>query len=618
MLLMQNWYHDCLKNHPKCVQQATSSSSQGDEDNDDDDASSYQYPTRLIDAGLRDSEQWRLCDTCQDALDESIDAAGYATLSHRWGDSPFIQLNSSTMDIFRAGMPDSTLPATFKDAIHVVRQLGIRYLWIDSLCILQDSREDWSREAPLMHRVYGRAAFNIVAAHSTCPRGGLFRRRRCSDPRLVESITIRSNWRGEPPATLVLWDDTALRNDFLDSPLSKRGWVLQERLLAPRVIQFGAEQVFWRCSESFAWESMPRGAFSNKGDPVKYGTNRGDLLQEVVMSSLPKYDMEHAPVATSSQGCAAAASSNAGERMVDLWEGIVQEYSACALTYSRDKLPALSGIAKLFLSNSSRPPPLNGNEERYLAGLWWSCIPRLLCWRVRPQQHKVMDGNVEEGSQPNLDRTLYEYEYRAPSWSWASVDEQIEFTYPRWGGPYELLECLIDVMHAEVVPLNHGDETGELKGGHVIVRGVLHSLQPGSQVIIGSTTYRKFKVDGGEEILADKDAFTLDWVPSSSSSSSLLRGTGTAAQVDVDLESDSDSGLWVLPTYFDVSENYDDSHSSLQGLVLRRKMELLSTATGGGHDSVYERVGYFYDHSIGSVGYPASFGITADYCTGKG
>lgn len=113
ILLMQEWYHNCLKSHLKCAKTG-------------EDTNGFKYPTRLIDAGPRNNEQWRLRITSQDPL-EPI-GAEYVTLSHRWGLSPFFQLNSSTINRFRAGVPDSILPKTFRDAIYIVRQLGVRYL----------------------------------------------------------------------------------------------------------------------------------------------------------------------------------------------------------------------------------------------------------------------------------------------------------------------------------------------------------------------------------------------------------------------------------------------------------------------------------------------------------
>lgn len=99
------------------------------------------------------------------------------TLSHCWGETQFIQLGQSNQDAFRQGIPWSSFPQTFKDAIRIARFLGSEYLWIDSLCILQDCAENWLAESATMGDIYTKSTCNIAASGaSNCHEGCFYPR----------------------------------------------------------------------------------------------------------------------------------------------------------------------------------------------------------------------------------------------------------------------------------------------------------------------------------------------------------------------------------------------------------------------------------------------------------
>jgi hypothetical protein len=128
-------------------------------------------PTRLMQVADTSSELWFL----RVPEEEALEVQGYMTLSYRWGSSPFINLTSSNLQDLRRGSSISTLPKTFQDAIQVTRSLGIKFLWIDALCILQDDEHDWRKESSVMYNVYQNSVCNIAAAASHSPTEGLFR-----------------------------------------------------------------------------------------------------------------------------------------------------------------------------------------------------------------------------------------------------------------------------------------------------------------------------------------------------------------------------------------------------------------------------------------------------------
>lgn len=189
-------------------------------------------PTRLIDLGHpndlpmwppRSSHRFRIVET------KRVTVERYMTLSHCWGKKEFARLLTTNIDEFKTqGVQWSEIcrNKNFSDAFEVTRRLGVRYIWIDSLCIIQES-EDWKIEAPLMHQVYRNSYCNIAASDSTDSEGGLFRFRTLEDVALarfpfsgeIPTGNLAGVWRIVPAD---LWD-----RSLLDHVLYGRGWVFQ-------------------------------------------------------------------------------------------------------------------------------------------------------------------------------------------------------------------------------------------------------------------------------------------------------------------------------------------------------------------------------------------------------
>ena len=154
----------------------------------------------------------------------------YMTLSHCWGSSPtFLKLTLANINSMRHENHVSVLPKTFSDAIMVARYLAVRFLWIDALCIIQDSHEDWLQESALMQEVYSNSLCNIAAAKSFDNDQGLFADR---DEEQLSPTTVHTTWNAMPLQEYVLISDFWDR-EVIAAPLHTRAWVLQERLLAP-------------------------------------------------------------------------------------------------------------------------------------------------------------------------------------------------------------------------------------------------------------------------------------------------------------------------------------------------------------------------------------------------
>lgn len=285
-------------------------------------------PTRLIDVGTQTTARPRLVMT--GTLPQSAcEKITYIALSHKWGTRKFTVLTSQNIDAFEACLPLEELPKTFQDAIHFTRQFDIRYLWIDSLCILQDSSEDWQAEAPVMHSVYSNSCLNIAASESESPSEGLYPRKYAYLEQPIQFCHEHGDSRDPINCHYEPWDDI---DGFV--PLSQRGWVLQERLASPRTIHF-MSTVLWECRESRASRISP--AFS----------------------------------AVYSEKIWQGQSINNDRDAAFAWYRTIETYSKCALTKRDDKLVAISGLAKIMQTFT---------RSDYLAGMWRADLARSLLW----------------------------------------------------------------------------------------------------------------------------------------------------------------------------------------------------------------------------------------------
>lgn len=299
----------------------------------------------------------------------------YIALSYRWPEDFPVEAKSNRDNVSEQirGLNTSKLPQIFNDVFQVAVGMGINYVWIDSLCIVQDDPEDWNREAALMVQIYQYAEFTVAAAlPSTKPYLGLFRHGDASD---VPSVTLPEVRGPEENEDVVLMKPQ--KEAHGESPLWSRGWCFQEREISRRVIHYTETQVLWECRTSQASEGFPY------GDRILWGQRMLDdeLNNELVLTA---------------------------------WHRAVQDYSARDLTKFTDKFPALSGLAAVIRDYK----PANC---RYLAGLWEDNFLSDLQWVSRSR-----DGE-------SITHTRYP-EYIAPTWSWASVAGPIVYSpkpYPR-------------------------------------------------------------------------------------------------------------------------------------------------------------------------------------------
>jgi len=215
----------------------------------------------------------------------------YCTLSYRWSSNP-VTLQTKNLDSFRRALPTTELPLTISFAIRVARILGFKYLWVDALCILQDSEDDWKAEAVKMDTIYFNSTLTIAVVDGpTCLPGEA----------APGSRKPEHGWRplGE---------------------LDTRGWVAQEEILSRRILSFTDGGVFWSCKMWNCSEWNPTG-ISDTSNSLKYNINR--KVQSWVPEKAKGYE---------------------------LWRAVLQDYAKRQLTEESDRFIALRGIASFFSS----------------------------------------------------------------------------------------------------------------------------------------------------------------------------------------------------------------------------------------------------------------------------
>lgn len=406
----------------------------------------------------------------------------YIALSHCWGSTHTITTTKLTLEQRKQAISLADLPKTYRDAVLIARQLNIRWLWIDSLCIVQDDDFEWRCEASKMADTYAGAYLTIAASSSKNDSSGCFPQRVNTkytppdykgyhpierDPTHIVIVSTSFHGRQSRLYMLPEWMESSSKkkpkkyeigavnlsyDPAEEEHLASRAWTLQERLMSPRVIHYGADQIFWECLQEYVSEDGAR-------FPSTYLK-----LSELINGEVTSPSTRH----------------------LTGWPLLIESYCGRNLTYERDKLPALSGIAHYLAKHT---------QDIYYAGLWKQHLWEDLYWRVgspEPTQLLaeggwcIIDRRDENGSSfaceteigpfiPSMNRprlpdaktwvqgVSFPQANRAPSWSFASLDGQIAFE-----------KIMVDRVVAQfircTVDLVGNDLFGEVRGGTLFLR----------------------------------------------------------------------------------------------------------------------------------------------------
>lgn len=319
--MLKNWLSEC-SNHENCSASLPV-------------ARNTKLPTRVLDlTGSADIPSD--IDDLKIKLRETSEGevGSYTALSYCWGSDPQYHFKTTrqTLDQYKRGIEYGSLPLTQQEAILATLYLGVRYLWIDSICIVQDDPEDWQVEAARMSLVYSNALLTLAATSSSSPQDGLL-----GPFSAASSVSIH----GE---TVMLRLETHETIDKTSEPLNTRGWTLQEAVLSPRAVCFGKEQWLWKCPSRYATED----GFIDRPRNTHHDLNQ---WASIVL-----------------QGA-----GDSGKNYFKHWYQLVWNYSKRRLTYQGDKLKAVAGLADAFAK-------LTGYQ--YVAGLWAEDLATGLMWQA--------------------------------------------------------------------------------------------------------------------------------------------------------------------------------------------------------------------------------------------
>ncbi|KAJ2995681.1 hypothetical protein NUW58_g1203 [Xylaria curta] len=351
--VLKGWITDCDRNH-ECYPKAGTFT-----------------PTRLLDIRYRGSGTIQLL-----INDQAHTKFGhYATLSHRWG-SPQAHTKycayRSNIEELKRGIVISSLPRTFQDAVHIARGLGLQYLWIDSLCIIQDDPLDWERESKLMERVFSSAYCTIAASCSFGSGDGFLK------PRPARRSVMMKGPQDSDAAYFVCETIDNFFQDVEQSELNQRGWVLQERALSRRTIYFTERQSYWECGEGVRCETMTR--MKNRkasflGDP-----------------NFPRSVDQFAK----------------GLR-IEIFQDLYERYSGLALSYPSDRPIAIRGLESRLI---------NTFGTRGGVGIFDIYLHRSLLWQRAGESLKHITSFRDTP---------------VPSWSWMAYDGPIRYLTAPFG-----------------------------------------------------------------------------------------------------------------------------------------------------------------------------------------
>ena len=348
-------------------------------------------------------------------VDCPVQIPAYVALSYCWGGEQECKLTKAMIDGFYNEIPWNNLTRLHQDVFNLCQKLGLEYLWIDALCIIQDDPDDWADQAAVMADIYENAHLTVSTNFCPNPRQQLFVR---EDPKYgggEKSLRISEDGVPFIASRGVIevghHREFYIRNSNAADPLESRGWCFQESRLSRRMVSFTSEELQWQCRKS---------RYCECGDPVTDDMNK--MLIYEGMKPIKELSAHR------------------------LWGRLLQRYTRTKLTMSKDRLVALAGLASRIALFT---------KSTYVAGLWRNSLASNLLWKSKSPSR------------------LFSKNYLAPTFSWASVDSPVEMVElledagpDEWSSTVETVESHIDLKSAT-------SPFGEVTGGFLRLKGIV-------------------------------------------------------------------------------------------------------------------------------------------------
>jgi len=418
---LRHWIIDCDQNHQNCWPglKYTQKETYTEE--------TTFLPTRMIDVGGVDRHPRLIItsemqpETWKDGLPK------YMALSYCWGSeeeaSKLLKTTHSTIASRTQKIEFDTMPQTFKDAVMVARALDIQYMWVDSLCIIQGDARDWQSESSKMAEIFSNAYLTLAAAYGSSYNDG-FLDQSLPDPTCTVSVKIKADAAIEGQISLRFrrrWGTSDKMSHISSSRWVTRGWTFQEERLSRRILLYGENKFFLDCRTLERAEDSTRHSL------------RPDWVTSIAEGPFEEDEISQ--------------SDEVGGRW-NHWQTLCTHYAHRKVRFPEDKLPAISGMASKIAKKV---------QSEYLAGLWKNNLVHDLFW------HPSEPPTKPKG-------------YRAPSWSWASLDGR--FRWPSWDFDASCNKCTMycTILEAKTIPLGL-DPYGAVEDGFLKVQGILEEIK---------------------------------------------------------------------------------------------------------------------------------------------
>lgn len=387
-------------------------------------------PSRLlhVQAGTGSNIKLVKVDTLSDQEQAVLCSSGFAALSYCWGGQQSLTLTKSKSQHLHGGFSSSELPKTIQDAVRVARKVGLRYLWVDALCVQQDSDQDKAAEISRMETYYGSATVTIcAAAASSAEQGFLFHRKSHTFLKGPFELPLRNKNGTAEGKIYLLTEDKAP-----PEPTTTRGWTMQESLLSRRILIYSERQLYWSCSTSMC---------GCGGDIVSMADKVSGNVESLVDNIYPIGAALQLP--TRNQ-----------------WQHLLMDYTTRHIGVPGDKLLAISALVSHIWNLSKE----RKEEPAYIAGLLASLSSSI--YLLDQLRWHVIDPS----------RSRRASIYRAPSWSWAAIDGPIHNPLG-WHGHFVPTQPDEAVIQSHSVSLVHQNlPFGSVSGAHMVIEAKMRPL----------------------------------------------------------------------------------------------------------------------------------------------